>query len=169
MIAYQVARRIQNSGLPCPLHLFFSGRGAPHLKRKDEKIYHLMNDDDFKEEIIKMGGTPPELFEHPELLELFLPLLKNDFKIAETAIVSPETEPLNESITVFLGKEDDLTPGQCDGWKVHTTKLCTIHHFPGGHFFIQQETGKLVKLIDHILRDCYKDRFVPFEKSHATH
>ncbi len=154
MIAYDLMEKIRNSNLHRPLHLFFSGRGAPHLKREDEKKYHLMNDKDFKRAIIELGGTPLEFFEHPELLELFIPLLKNDFKIAETGIEKREIHPLDESITIFLGKEDDLTAEQCDGWKRHTKKLCSIHYFQGGHFFLHKQTQKMVTLIDHILRNC---------------
>jgi len=150
MIAYELAKRIKKNNLPSPIHVFFSGRSAPHIKKDDDKQYHLMSEEKFKKEIIELGGTPPEFFDHPELMEIFLPLLKNDFKLAGANLYNGKIEPLNCNITVFLGKEEDLTSEQCDGWKKHTTKLCSIHYFEGGHFFINNNTEQIVKFINNV-------------------
>lgn len=152
MIVYHLAKKINNTALARPKHIFFSGRSAPHLIRPDRKKFHLMNDDDFKKEVIALGGTPPEFFEHQELLELFLRFLKNDFRLAETDDYhGEEIKPFDEEITVFLGKEDELTAEQCDGWKIHTSQICNIHHFKGGHFFLNDETERLVTVVNTIL------------------
>jgi medium-chain acyl-[acyl-carrier-protein] hydrolase len=147
---YKLALKIQETSLSQPVHLFFSGRRPPHVKDKNEKKFHLMNDTEFRQELINLGGTPPEFFEHPELLELFLPVLKNDFRLSEEE-VEGDILPLNCNITVFSGKEDEQTPEQCDGWKYHTRKLCSIHYFNGGHFFIHHEAWRMIQLINHVL------------------
>lgn len=159
-ISYEVAQRISVSNLSPPKHIFFSGRGAPHVKREDDKQYHLMDAAEFKKEVLELGGTPPEFFEHPELMELFLPMLKNDFKMAETGIVHEVIRPLQNDITVFLGKDDDLTAAQCDGWKNHTSGVCNIHHFEGGHFFLHQETSALVNIINSVSRTIRSDKSI---------
>lgn len=159
MISYELAQKIKNSNLPSPEHIFFSGRSAPHLEREDEKKYHLMDDDRFKKEVLQLGGTPPEFFEHPELLQLFLPLLKNDFRISESELSTGVINPLNVNFTVFLGKDEDLTSAQCDGWKKHTDKLCSIHYFEGGHFFLHDETDQIVRFINNTLcKNIYSKR-----------
>jgi surfactin synthase thioesterase subunit len=150
-ISYRLAQKIRSIGLRQPLHIFFSGRGAPHIGRPDEKKYHLMDNDEFRDNVIELGGTPPEFFDHPELLELFMPRLRNDFKLAEEESHDTAINPLDVNITVFLGKEDDLTPDQCDGWKVHTRKLCSTHYFNGGHFFLLDHVPDIVRLIDNTL------------------
>jgi len=151
MIAYELTHKVKEHNLPLPLHVFFSGRHAPQVK-SNEKEYNLMTDEEFKTEVMGLGGTPREFFEYPELLELFLPLLKNDFKLAETQIRGSEITPLDGAITVFMGKEDDLTSEQCDGWKLQTRQLCTMYHFEGGHFFLHDETEEIVKIINSTLR-----------------
>lgn len=151
MLAYKLAQRIREAGGVEPLHIFLSGRGAPGIKRDDKKKYHLMNEKEFMEAIIKLGGTPPEFFEHPELMELFLPLLKNDFKLSESDDIPVEIKPLDQNLTVFLGKEEDLTAEQCDSWKKHTRKLCNIHYFNGGHFFLHNETEQITRIINNVL------------------
>lgn len=151
LIVYQLARKINETSITKPVHLFFSGRGAPHVGRKDEKKYHLMNSEDFKKEVINLGGTPPEFFNHPELLELFLPLLKNDFKIAEQFVHQGEIEALKQNMTVFLGREEDLIPEQRDEWEKHTTGTCSIHNFDGGHFFLHDEIMSITNIINQTL------------------
>jgi len=153
MIAYELVHKIKQSQLPQPAHVFFSGRGAPHVKREGEKKYHLMDRQEFVEEVIKLGGTPRYFFESPEFQELFLPLLKNDFKIAETINRKDEVCPIDVNITVFLGKGEDLTPEQCDGWKRQTNKQCAVHYFEGGHFFLHEETARIVKLINAAVKE----------------
>jgi surfactin synthase thioesterase subunit len=82
--------------------------------------------------------------------------LKNDFKLAEANTHNGNIDPLDSNITVFLGKDEDLTTEQCDGWKKHTKQLCSIHYFEGGHFFLHKETRQIVKLINNaLLGDIY--------------
>lgn len=151
MIAYELAQKIREEGLQKPVHLFFSGKGALHVDRPDEKKYHLLDDNSFKKEVIELGGTPPEFFEHPELIELFLPLLKNDFRIAETHKLAGSIKEFDQDITVLLGQEDDLNVEQREEWVKHTTQSCYFHHFPGGHFFINDEQKKIVQIIQDVL------------------
>ncbi|MBL6449302.1 thioesterase [Fulvivirga sp. 29W222] len=148
LLAHELTVRLKYELGLSPNHLFFSGRGAIQVKRKDEKMYHKMDENQFKEEILLLGGTPPEFFQHPELLELFLPLLKNDFRIAET---TPDIEGFKRSdvdITVFTGKEDDLTEAQVQGWKQYTNGGCEIHEYDGGHFFIHHEMESIASVIN---------------------
>jgi len=151
MIAYGLAQRIREESLRPPLHLFFSGRGAPHIGRLDEKKFHLMSEEAFRKEVIGLGGTPPEFFDQPELRQLFLPVLRNDFRISETAPKDRAIRPLATDVTVLLGKVDDLTAEQCDGWKKHTSGLCTLHYFSGGHFFLHSEVARITKIIKETL------------------
>lgn len=149
LLAYDLLHKIQTAGLGQPAHVFFSGSRAPHLQERN-KIFHLMSDSEFKREVLSMGGTDPELFNHPELLNLFIPLMRNDFRIVEQRPKSKKIKAFSEPISVFLGKDDDFTAGQCDGWKWHTESLCNIHHFEGGHFFLLEHSRTLVGIINNI-------------------
>lgn len=151
MIAYELAQKIRQQGLPDPVHLFFSGKGALHVERTDEQKYHLLDEKTFKKEVIKLGGTSPEFFEHPELLQLFLPLLKNDFKIAETYKPIRSIQEFHQDITVLLGRDDDLNQTQCEEWVKHTAQSCYFHYFEGGHFFINNKTQEIVRIIHDVL------------------
>ena len=157
-LAYHVAQKLRSRLYPQPLHLFCSGRGAPHILRKDKPPYHTLGEEEFREKVMDLGGTPEEFFQHPELLEILLPLLRADFKISwafnkHYSDQAGALKPLNCDITVFIGEEDDIKPEQIEGWKVHSTQTCTIHHFAGGHFFLNHEKEKqeMLKIINGTL------------------
>jgi surfactin synthase thioesterase subunit len=151
-IAYELTQEILVRGLPGPEHIFFSGRGAPYVLGDDEIEYHKLQDEEFKEEVLKLGGTPKEFFEHPELLEVFLPLLKSDFKMAARELNGEEISPLPCDITVLLGKDEELTPEQIDSWKRYTSGNCTIHYFNGDHFFINEKTEEVIEKINNTVQ-----------------
>jgi surfactin synthase thioesterase subunit len=155
-IVYELTQKIIEKRLPGPNHIFLSGRGAPNILRLDEKAYHKLPDEEFKKEILKLGGTPKEFFEHPELVDVFLPLLKNDFRLAHEEAPIKVINPFSCDITVFIGKDEDLTPEQVDGWKYNTSGICTIHYFNGGHFFINEKTEEVVSTINSTLKQISK-------------
>ncbi len=163
-IAFELTQKILVKGLAGPRHIFFSGRGAPYILGKDEKEYHMLPDKEFKEEVLKLGGTPKEFFEHPELLEVFLPLLKNDFRLAAREVNGKEVNPLPFDITVFLGKDEELTPEQIDGWKNYTSGDCTVHYFNGGHFFINEKAEEVVGIINRTVQLIAKPTKLQFNR-----
>ena len=153
ILGYEVAYKLRENSLPAPKHLFFSGRGAPDFPIHNDDIYHHLPDDEFKEKILQLGGTPKEFFQHPELLEVLLPMLKSDFRIAETYVHTSEIIPFEQAITVFIGKDEPVESLQIESWKKHSMGVCSIHFFPGGHFFINEYTRKVVQIINNRLLD----------------
>jgi len=157
-IAYLLCKEISKRDQSQPLHLFVSGRGAPHIKREEDKKYHLLDDADFKKRVEKLGGTPPGFFDHPELVEMFLPLLKNDFKLSESEIIEHPIVPLKQAITGFFGKDEELVPQQRDEWNLHTESTLDTHYFDGGHFFIHQQIEKITEIINLTLLTKYTQK-----------
>ena len=149
--AYDVFNTLKANSLPLPQHVFFSGVAVPHLM-ETEKKYRGMSEEEFIKILKEFGGTPPEFFEYPELLEVFLPVLRSDFGLLETRDHTHNTTPLNIDITVFLGKDEPLTPKQCDGWKNYSDKIVTICYFEGGHFFLNSELDKMIQIINKNLK-----------------
>lgn len=154
-LSYLLVRKIKLLKLPEPKHIFFSGKGAPHLKDIEHKKFYLMDDEEFAKELIALGGTPPEFFQHKELTDFMLPILRNDFKLADVSLCNGEITPFNFDITVFLGKEEFINAEQIDGWKQYTSKMCTVHHFNGGHFFLHKEINQITNIINQVLKGNY--------------
>ncbi len=153
MLAYELVLRMQVERLSMPRHVFFSGRAAPSIKVAEEKKYHLLEDSVFKCKLLELGGTPREFFEFPELEQLYLPLLKNDFRLATTDF-SRRTAMLPEcDISVILGTDDDISPESAAAWKAHTNGRCMIKYFSGGHFFLNECLEEVVDLVNKTLAE----------------
>lgn len=155
MLCYELAQRIQAAGLPSPAHIFFSGRRAPHVARHEATPYHLLDDEAFKQKIKELGGTPPEFFDFPELIELFLPILRSDFRIAEEDRIGQPVTPLDSDITVLIGTRDGFTREQCDGWHQHSKGISEIRYFEGGHFFLHDYPEDIVRIVNSKLSVRY--------------
>ena len=83
-----------------------------------------------------------------ELMQLFLPLLRADFQIADT-YVSDQTV-LNCPITILAGTEDvGIKPPHLESWKELTSSAGEVHYVPGDHFFIEKNK----QLVFHILSE----------------
>lgn len=148
-IAYELAKKIAEMGDCLPKHLFISGRAAPHICK--ERQIHQLPDQQFLEEIKKFGGTPQELLENTELLELFLPILRADFKIIESYRYQGENNPLNCNITVLGGRNDDIGLTELAAWQHYTHKEFQMLMFEGGHFFLINQVEKIAEIINDSL------------------
>lgn len=151
-IALELTHKIVAQGHKMPLHVFFSGRNAPHINRTDEKMFHLMTEEQFRKEVVELGGTPKEFFEHPELMEIFLPLLRSDFKNNETYSQDENNiDPLDCNITVMYGTEDEMITSEMKEWEKYTRRDFKLHALDGGHFYLFDMAAEVVDLINNIL------------------
>jgi len=73
VIATELCAALVREGGPLPLHLFVSGRRAPHLADPDPSLSHLPDDDFARELNLRYGGIPAEIMADRELMALLLP------------------------------------------------------------------------------------------------
>ena len=146
LLAYETYYRLLDCHCHSPEHLFFSGRRPPEMEDK-EKYTHLHDDLTFLKTVSFFGGIPEAMYE-PEIMNIYLPILKADFKILGEYIFRPKLKKIQCDVTVLYGDEDSSTPGhEMEGWRAHTRKRFQMHKFQGGHFFINQEVSAIVSLI----------------------
>ncbi len=149
IISYELTHKIMEENLKKPKHIFFSGNRAPH--RREPKNIHHLPDDEFLQEIISLGGTPEELLREKELLDLYLPLLRADFKVNDTYSYVKREAKLDCDITVINGRQDDMSITDITEWNLHTSENCKFFMMDGGHFFINDKTEDIIKIINHTL------------------
>ena len=133
-IGFELAHKIRENGLPGPLHLFVSGRNAPSSPRRREPISHLPSAQ-FRAKIKELGGSPDEVLNNHALMELFEPILKNDFLAHETYSYT-RRRPFDFPITAMYGDSEDLPPEEVDKWGLETGGPFDKLAFGGDHFFI---------------------------------
>ncbi|MFL6283821.1 MAG: thioesterase II family protein [Pyrinomonadaceae bacterium] len=149
-IAFELARRLRGEFGVEPLHLFVSGRRAPHMGYAGPTIYDLP-EPEFKEALRRLGGTPAEVLEHPELMELLVPLLRADIALSQT--YRCESRPsLTCPLTVFGGLKDGHDePEVLAAWREHTVGAFDMKMFEGDHFFINTEQRPLLVALERAL------------------
>ena len=137
LISFELARELVRRHRTGPEHLFVSGRRAPTWPDPDPPTYHLPHDQ-FIAELKRLKGTPEEVLDHPELMELFLGLLRADFEMVDTYEFEPGSL-LSCPITVYGGLSDEHVPAEsCRAWSEQTSGVCRTRMVQGDHFFVRK-------------------------------
>lgn len=148
-VSLELAHWLQHEGAPAPLGLLLAAGEPPH-QRQSQKRYTLQ-DEDFIAELKRYGGTPPQVLEDRELMELILPVLRADFEMADE--YRRAAEPLlSLPFSVWGGEEDTApSPRALEGWRDHTTASFELQLLPGGHFFLLSAGEKLRESVHRTL------------------
>ncbi len=146
LICFELARYLKRNGRPEPLCLFLSGRKAPQIPNTDTPPSYNLPHPEFLEELKKLKGTPPELLENAEIMEILLPVLRADFQACQTYEYCTG-DSFDYPITIFGGIDDEISPEQLQEWQLHTTGDFQMHLFEGGHFFIRAQEQHVLTLI----------------------
>lgn len=148
VITYEVCKRIRDITGRVPLHIFVSGRYPPHIV-KAGKLLHTLPDESFIEEIVKIGGTPREVFENKDFAQLFIPILRSDYKLIELYSINENIVSFNSGLTVFNGTKDDIVKrDELFEWQKYSAYKISVYEFAGGHFFINNYTKEISEIIN---------------------
>lgn len=150
LVGYELYHRLKEKKLSLPVHMFLSGKGAPHFPHKD-RIIHNLSDADFKDELLKLEGTPKEVLTNEDLMEIFLPILRSDFKAIEEYEYFEKEDIMDCNSTVLYGKDEKMPINEISEWQEHTKKKCNFIKFSGGHFFIHDHSEDIVNIINNTL------------------
>ncbi len=158
-VCFELIRQLSVNNMSLPQHFIASGSKAPHSQR-DRKVTYNLPHDEFVEELRRMNGTPEEVLQNKELLEMLLPLLRADFAIAEVY----QAEALMKydcPVSVFGGKADkDVPIEKLKDWQAHFNPLIDIQTFPGGHFFIESDRDLVIEKVNITLESIKTDMLV---------
>lgn len=144
LVAYELARRLRRQGRPGPVHLYSGGRPAPQVVI-DEPPVHALPHDEFLATLRRFAGTPEEVLQNPELMELIEPTLRADFSLGETYRYAPEPL-LTIPITAYGGMRDgEVPPWQVEAWREQAGGPFNLKMFPGDHFFINSDRAEVLR------------------------
>lgn len=144
VVAFELARELSRRRVPLH-HLIVSGCRAPD--ELEPLPVHALPEADFRRALRELGGTPPEVLAHDELMALLGPILRADFRVlAEHRHLS--AAPLTVPITALAGEDDRRAdPATMRAWKRHTSGPFELHPFPGGHFFLEPERDAVLSIV----------------------
>ncbi|KZE58891.1 thioesterase [Bacillus velezensis] len=151
-LVYKLYCKIAEMQQKKPNHIFFSGCGIPKTK-KAEGMIHALPDNLFLQRIMDMGGTSEELLHNKELQQLYLPILRSDFKMLEKDVISENKTVMDCDITVLHGINDKtISSDLICNWGHYTLGKCNFYTFEGNHFFIHQFSNEITDIINKTLR-----------------
>ena len=157
LLAFELAREFRRRHGMLPAHLFVSGYRAPQLPPPETPFSHLPNAD-FIARVRQYEGVPDLVAKDEELLNIFLPILRADFKMTETYVYREEP-PLECPLTAFGGLSDPkIDREKIMAWNIHTSMGFSGHFFPGGHFFLQDSELLVLDQINHQLAGSFLRR-----------
>ncbi len=147
-VCFELARHLQKHHYPGPAQLFIAAQQAPQLVNSDPPTHNLP-DKEFIGELRRLNGTPIEILQNAEVLEIALPLLRADFAICETYQYIVE-DPLTSPIFVAAGLDDnDISYDKLTAWREQTQASFTLRMFAGDHFFLENSRKALLQAISH--------------------
>jgi surfactin synthase thioesterase subunit len=144
-IAYQLAVRLAKIGRG-PSFLIVSSAIAPGCDQP-ARMKGADSDDRLIRWIQEIGGTPSEVTENSDLVDLIIPIIRADLDLMNS-IDPHDTQKLNCDIAAFGGIDDRfINDTQLREWKNLTVGRFSLDRFPGGHFYLQPlQNGTRVRL-----------------------
>jgi medium-chain acyl-[acyl-carrier-protein] hydrolase len=140
LLGFELARALRREGMPGAELLIVAGQRAPDDARM-ETIADLPTEE-FIREVAAMGGVPPEVLASPEMLDLVLPALRADIRMAESYSYRAEY-PLDCPILALAGTRDAVAREDMLGWERHTSSTFEATVVEGDHFFVNQPPPRL--------------------------
>jgi surfactin synthase thioesterase subunit len=134
-VAFEAARRLSGTAGRRPSGLLVSGRRAPGVPQR--RRFTGLPDADFVAALAGLGGTPPEVLDHPELVNLLLPTLRADFELNESYRPLPGPG-LDCPVAAYMGADDpEVDRAELLAWHQETAGEFTMRVFPGDHFYLK--------------------------------
>jgi len=145
LLAYESLRASADT-IAC-ICLAVSGSSAPGFPRAIRRVGE-MTDSMFIDYLGSMGGTPREVLEQPEMMELLLPMLRADFGMVDDYRPCTNRQPLTCPLLAFQGSDDPATSTEgVAAWADVTRGSSVAKSLPGGHFFISEQVGPILRAL----------------------
>ncbi|MBZ4497902.1 alpha/beta fold hydrolase [Dermacoccus sp. Tok2021] len=149
-VAHEVTRRLTVRSGPLPKRLVVSGRPGPSRQTSDD--LHL-DDERLWNDVCRLGGTDSQLLAMPEVRAMVLPAIRADYRLVETYRPTRATD-LTVPVSCCYGENDpEVSRLDAEAWREATTDSVDVHSFPGGHFYLRNESE--AALIDWLASEIY--------------
>jgi surfactin synthase thioesterase subunit len=151
LVAFEVARRLR--ALPALRHLVASGISAPSLL-PSARVRELagLEGRAFAEALRFFGGLPPEMFADEGVLELLLPGLMVDFRMAAEYRYRP-APPLAIDVSLIVGRDDPhVGTAQLEAWRDECVAPPARHWAEGGHIYFDRRPAPVTDLLREVVR-----------------
>jgi surfactin synthase thioesterase subunit len=151
-VAYRTAVALERSGLPGPC-LIGAAAWAPDGFRTVPPERADLPEEDLVWWLRSLGSLPAEAYADPELLSLVIPAMRADLLACASYI--DDGAQVSCPVVAYSAKGDPLLArGAMTSWTGRTPEYLGNCEFPGGHFFIHEETVALAVDFVRLFRRC---------------
>lgn len=153
LLSYCVVHRMGPTRMTSKLRaLVLSGCQPPHIVRDESKGLHWrLSDEDLISEIRKLNGTDQEVLGNNELLELLLPTLRSDIRLADDLRQSLVPSISTPIIAIGGDNDPEVPRDEILAWRDYTKGSFEQRIFSGDHFFIDLQRGAVCEMICRLI------------------
>ncbi|HVH44103.1 MAG TPA: alpha/beta fold hydrolase [Labilithrix sp.] len=125
-----------------------SGARAAHLA---PSVRSTLPRDAMVQELRRLGGTPREILDDEEMLDLVLPVVRADFRLLESLRVS-EQDKIQCPLEVLAATDDAEAPlADAAKWQVHAGGKHRFTSLEGGHFYVVSRAERVLVEVRRVL------------------
>lgn len=147
LLAYEVARTLEQRGGARPAGVFLSGHPAPSRERAApawRRQTHALPDAEFVEAVRRWGFFPEGALDDPDVARYVLPPLRADLRLAET-YRHARGDALRAPCAIYGGAADPSTSvDDLRAWRAHVSPqhACPVESFDGHHFYFLDPSSR---------------------------
>ena len=148
LVTHRILEKLSKHDKEYNISVIISASVPPHLITNARSINGL-NDDQVIHFFHSIGGIPTELLKEREFLDMFLPIIRADYKAFET--YRAEITKFSYPCFLLYGKRDNFISHQkFIQWKNYFENPPITYYLDGGHLFIRDNAPQLVNIIQEI-------------------
>ncbi|WP_236242297.1 thioesterase II family protein [Streptomyces sp. CC228A] len=131
-VAYETLLRLEGAGTTHVTRLCVSGRSpdgaaGPAVRTDDEVV----------EAVRALGGTHAAVWDDPDMRELLLPVIRNDYRLIDGYRRPADAPLLLADVHALTGDRDpQVTPEEAAGWSAVTSGSFRLTVLEGDHFYL---------------------------------
>ena len=147
LVGYELIHHWNASRVPAPLHFFPLAARPPHVPF--QQGLHDAPNPEFRSRLSALGGMHSEILQNGELMEIYEPLLRNDFRNCDEYL-QPVPLPIPCPVDAYISDQDPLvTLTDARSWEDCTQLPFRLNPLQGESHILSQKA--LLTVAKHVL------------------
>jgi surfactin synthase thioesterase subunit len=153
LAAYETALALRRKAGVEPRLVMVSGAGAPGTSNGYDRCPAASSDETFAEEMRRLGGTPPEVLDDPQMMRSLLPVIRADYQVLEAYAPVP-TPPLSCPIVACASHSDpSVSRETVRAWAPLTKGAFRERWVEGNHFYLCLQSAETAQWLQAMISE----------------
>lgn len=152
-IAYETVLEARKMYGTEPEFMIVSGAEPPEYSLESLKYLSQAEETEFLDYLISRGFADESVRKNSAFLSYYLPIIKADFTLMFSYIMTRDEEPLHCPLYIFRGDDDKVIDvNRLEDWKKYTTAETSERIFDGGHYYFTNDPDTVCAEIGRIVK-----------------